>query len=455
MDVVERAGTALRRPGTGGSRLPEVGRGGPLVAAVGAVTVVVVWWRGAAPAVGAGAHLIDAGRLTGLLAGYVALVQLVLRARLGVIERWLGTDAINRAHRLLGGYLVGLVVAHLVLVTMGYARAGHSSVPDQIVSLLRDYPYVLWAVIAAGLLFVVSCSSLPPLRCRLPYEVWHGLHLLVYVALALAFFHQIANGEHLRHSGWVRTAWTASWIGATVLLVAVRWLRPGWLALRHRLVVTGVRRETADTVSVYVSGRRMDRFPALPGQYFRWRFVTGRRWYAAHPYSLSAEPDGRRLRFTASVTGRHSSALPDLAPGTRVVAEGPCGGLIVAPRWMGPVVLIAGGLGVAPLRAIFATCHGTSLTLVYRAHSPDRMPLRHELDDLAAHRGAQLHYIVGPRDDTKNQLTADRLVVLCPYIRAAMVYVCGSASFVQHVARSVSELGVPARRVRTESFELK
>jgi ferredoxin-NADP reductase/DMSO/TMAO reductase YedYZ heme-binding membrane subunit len=451
VDVID---LAVLPPRAGARRLPSI-RCLPLAVLVaGAASVVTLWWRAAAPAVGAGATLIDAGRLTGLLAGYVALVQVILRARLGAVERTLGTNAINSAHRLLGGYVLALVAGHIVLITAGYQRAGRASLTDQIVSLLRDYPYVWWALVGVGLLLTVAGSSLPIIRRRVPYEVWHAIHLLGYVALTLAFFHQIANGEQLRHAGWPRTTWTVLWAAVAFLLLYSRWLRPVVRAVRHRLVVRAVRPESAGTVSVRVSGRDLDRFPAEAGQYFRWRFLTGGRWHVAHPYSLSAEPDGKDLRFTATVAGRFSKSLPALQPGVRVVAEGPCGGLTVPQSWPGPVLLIAGGVGVTPLRALFAVAPATSLTLIYRGHSAERMPLRGELDRIADRRGAAVHYLVGPRSDPAAQLCAERIATLCPEVRRALIRICGSGSFVRHVRPMLTDLGVPDRHVRAESFEL-
>jgi predicted ferric reductase len=451
VDVIDLA----TLPARAGARRPPSPWYVPLaLLVIGGVLVVTLWWRAASPAAGAGATLIDAGRLTGLLAGYVALVQLVLRARLGAVERTLGTDAINSAHRLLGGYVLVLVAGHVVLITAGYQRAGRTSVTDQIMSLLRDYPYVWWAVVGVGLLLTVAGSSLPIIRRRLPYEVWHATHLLAYVALALAFFHQIANGEQLRHAGWPRTTWMALWSAVAVVLLYSRWLRPVVRAARHRFVVGAVRPESVGTVSVEVIGQRLDRFPAEAGQYFRWRFLTGARWHVAHPYSLSAEPDGTSLRFTATVTGRFSGSLPALQPGVRVVVEGPCGGLTVPHTWRGPVLLIAGGVGVTPLRALFAVAPATSLTLIYRGHSVERMPLRGELDRIADRRGATVHYLVGPRSEPAAQLCAERIATLCPDVRRALIRICGSASFVRHVRPMLTDLGVPDRHVRAESFEL-
>src|SRR5262249_36544635 len=211
---------------------------------------------------------------------------------------------------------------------------------------------------------------------RLPHEVWHGVHLLVYVALALAFFHQVAIGVHFVQSRPLRTAWTALWSAVAALAVWSRWLRPVRLSARHRLRVSAVDPESLRTVSIQLSGRRMDRFPAESGQYYRWRFLDRRCWFVARPYSLSADPDGHRLRITATTDGRYSALLPDLAPGTWVIPEGPCGGLTAPPRWAGPVLLVAGGIGITPLRALLARCPGGPIVLVYRVRAATEIAFR-------------------------------------------------------------------------------
>ena len=448
--VAPRAATAV--PAVG-SRWIARPRDLAALAIIGAVLLVGTWWRGAAPAVGRGAALTDAGRLTGFLAGYIALLQVLLRARLGLIERTLGTDAVNTAHRVLGGYLLALVLAHASLITAGYAQRVHTGIVSQLRALLTTYSYVGWAAIAASLLVGVGATSVPLIRRRLRYEIWHGMHLAVYVALTLAFFHQVANGEHFVHNAQLGTAWTASWVCVAVVIVWSRWLRPVQLMARHRLTVAAIRHETPGTISVEMTGRRLDRFPAQPGQYFRWRFLN-RNWYVAHPYSLSAEPDGRRLRITATVAGRYSALLPDLRVGTRVMAEGPCGGLLARPGWGGPVLLIAGGVGITPLRALFATCPGSPITLIYRGHAASSMPLRAELADIADRRSGRVHYLVGSRHDPANQLTPEQITRLCPEVGQAQVYVCGSAAFVGLVRTSLSRLGVGNGNVRAESFQL-
>src|SRR5262249_57499629 len=103
-----------------------------------------------------------------------------------------------------------------------------------------------------------------------------------------------------------------------------------------------------------IGGRKVLRLRARPGQSFRWRFRAPGAWCLVHPFSLSEEPGGRSLRITVRTAGRHTAMLAQLPVGTRVIAEGPCGGLIAEASWAGPVTLIAGGSGLPPPPACFA-----------------------------------------------------------------------------------------------------
>ena len=71
--------------------------------------------------------------------------------------------------------------------------------------------------------------------------------------------------------------------------------QPVVLARRHRLPVHRVVQEADRVVSIYVSGRELERLGAEAGQFFRWRFLTRDGWWQAHPFSLSAAPTSRML----------------------------------------------------------------------------------------------------------------------------------------------------------------
>jgi ferredoxin-NADP reductase len=130
--------------------------------------------------------------------------------------------------------------------------------------------------------------------------------------------------------------------------------------------------ETPGVVSIYVTGRDLDRLAVRSGQYFVWRFLTRNDWWRAHPFSISSAPNGEWLRITVKALGDWSTELQRVAIGTRVFIEGPYGAFTGARRTRPRVLLVAGGIGIAPLRALLEALPANrgDLTLLYRVRSP-------------------------------------------------------------------------------------
>jgi ferredoxin-NADP reductase len=224
--------------------------------------------------------------------------------------------------------------------------------------------------------------------------------------------------------------------------------------MRHRLRVTDVRRESADTVSIHVGGRRLADLQAEPGHFFRWRFVTRDHWWQSHPYSLSAVPDHRSLRITVKDLGDHSQALQRLEVGTRVIAEGPYGALTAGRRRRRKILLLAGGVGITPLRALFETLpgRGGDVTLIVRANDDGDLVFRDELDSIATRRDARVHYLIGPPGAVTDPLVGHRLRDVVPDVARRDVYVCGPTGFMVAAERSLRTCGVPRRCIHREYF---
>ncbi|MCW2945256.1 MAG: oxidoreductase FAD/NAD(P)-binding domain protein [Actinoallomurus sp.] len=423
---------------------------------LGVVAVIGLWWHDTPAISNAGDWLTNAGRITGLLAGYTAIVLLALMARVPALERGVGTDRLARWHAMGGRYMVGLLVAHPLLIIWGYAVTAHTGVIHQTTTLLVGYPDVLMATVA-GLMFVgVGVVSARAARRRMRYETWYYLHFYTYLATALAFSHQFATGADFMTNGAARVVWSTGYAGVGCLLVWYRFVTPLRRAHRHRLRVVSVHGEAPGVVSVYLSGTRLHELGAEPGQFFRWRFLTRDLGWAANPYSLSAPVRPDLLRITAKSFGGHSAALAGLRPGTRVLAEGPYGSFTAARRRRRKVLLLAGGVGITPLRALFETLPGGpgDITLVYRAGSRSEVVFEAELAQIAAAREAAVHYLVGSRADLRGDpLSPRRLTRLVPGLRDHDVYLCGPDGMTAAAITALREAGVPRRRIHHESFE--
>jgi predicted ferric reductase len=403
------------------------------LALLNAAVVVALWGPAGVRDIHDTASLLTGlGRVTGLLGAYLALVQLLLLARIPGLD----LERLVRVHRWNGFACLALLVAHAVLITAGYTLGDRISLPDEVSRMISGYPGVITATAGLAALIAVAVTSVVVVRRRLRYETWYFVHLYAYLGVALAFSHQLATGSSFVGRPGARAYWYVLYAVTLGALVAFRIALPLWRSLRHRLEVVRVVDEAPGVVSLEIGGRRLDRLKARTGQFFMWRFLTRRHWWEAHPFSLSAAPDGRRLRITVKGLGDYTTSLRDVPPGTRVVAEGPFGGF--RPTGRG-VALIAGGIGITPVRALLEDLPG-DVVVVYRVSRDEDVILRSELDELA-----HVHYLVGGAP-----LSPERLLEIVPDLAERDVFVCGPPAMTEAVRAS----GVPRRQVFVERFAL-
>ncbi len=261
----------------------------------------------------------------GMLAGYGVTIMLVLMSRAPAIERGVGADRLARWHAVGGRAIFSLIAAHAVAATQVWVQASQRSI---LVALLRlmGLPGLLTATIGTLLLFGVGIVSARAVRHKLSYERWHAVYLATYVAVALAFSHQLA-GPDLAGLRAVQIGWSLLYTYAFFLALRYRLLAPVQQAFRHRLRVDQVIPEADGVVSVVIRGRYLHELEAESGQFFRWRFLAARTWMSAHPFSLSAPPQDDSLQITVKALGEGSRRLQALRPGTPILAEGPYGAM--------------------------------------------------------------------------------------------------------------------------------
>ncbi len=395
------------------------------------------------------------GQLTALFGTYLALIQLVLMSRSPWLDQAFGMDGLAVAHRWLGFATVWLLLGHGVFTTVGYALGDGSNVIEEFWTLITTYPYVLMAT-ASGLLFAaVAISSMRAARRKLSYETWYGIHLYAYLAIALGFLHQLFVGADFMEDPVAVAYWVALYLVTIALILVFRIGEPIWRSTRHRLRVSNVVTEAPGVISIYMTGRDIDQLAVRSGQYFVWRFLTRDGWWRAHPFSISSAPNGAWLRITIKELGDWSKALQGVGIGTRVFIEGPYGVLTGARRTRPKILLLAGGIGITPLRALFEALpakHG-DITLIYRVRDAREIVFREELETLARARGARVHYLVGKRDGPAgDQLDAGSLERLVPDVRERDVYLCGPGPMMKRVERSLGRLGMPQRQIHAERF---
>jgi predicted ferric reductase len=390
--------------------------------------------------------------VSGMLAGYGVLVLMTLMSRWPLLERGVGGDRLARWHAMTGRAVVTLVVVHACAAVTGWAQARGESIPLALWDVL-GMPWLISATLGTIAMLAVAAISIRAARKRLRYETWHAIHLWTYVAIALSFVHQLAGPDLTGHR-WLQVAWALLYAHTFGLVLRYRILAPVRQAARHRLRVSAVVPEAPGVVSIVITGHRVEELHAEPGQFFRWRFLTPDTWLTAHPFSLSEPPRADRLRLTVKDLGDGSGLLQHIEVGTWVVAEGPYGAMTAARRTRRNVLLVAGGVGITPMRALFETIPAVGgddqdLLLLYRARTREDIVFRAELDEIAARRRARVVYLLG---NNRDHLSTASLTRLVPDLVSRDVYLCGPPGMAAAVRASVLKAGLPAGHLHEERF---
>jgi predicted ferric reductase len=392
-------------------------------------------------------------RLCALTGTYFAVVGIFLVARIPWVERGVGHDRLVTWHRKLGPWSLYLIGFHVLFIVLSSAGQDGVMLVVEIWRMLNGMAW-MWPAMAGFLLMILAgVTSYKKARAKMSYETWWIIHVYSYVAIAASFMHQVLNGQMFVGHPLNRLYWTLLYILMATAIVVFRFGIPLVKSVRHNLVVDKVIVEGPGVTSVVMRGRKLRGLAAEGGQFFGWRFLTRGHFLMSHPYSLSAAPTEKYLRITVKDLGDHSRSVALLKPGTRVFVEGPYGAFTAGRATQAHVVLIGGGVGITPIRALMDEFkNGVQLDVIYRASASADLVLKEELDYLVVQSGESIrvHYLVGSRREYP--MDAKSLQALVPRIADSDIYICGPEPLVDAVRKAADDLGVPKNRFHDESF---
>lgn len=425
------------------------------------VALTVLWWAGSGhDGVKTTADALNvAGRLTGLYGTYLVLWELLLMARIPWLDDAFGMEGLVVLHRRNGYLIVGLLGAHAVTQTIGYALDNGYGIVAQLTDFIDHYDGLVPAIAGLLVLIAVTALSLSAARRRLSYHTWYFIHLYAYLAVALAFAHELTVGLDFIRAPLSVAYWWGLYAVVIVALLTFRVGRPILRFERHRFRVDRVERAAKGAVSVYVTGRDVAAMRFEAGQFLLWRFLDGTRWFEAHPFSLSSPPGGPHLRFTTSTGGDFTERLASLRPGTPVIVEGPFGRFTRAVCRGSKALLVGGGMGIAPIRPLAEELarDGVDVCVLYRSRRQIDVAFRGELDALASQHGIRVEYLVsdrGPRGWSRlDWFTPTNLLKLVPDAAEREIFICGPGGMTRQLVWTLRSIGAPADQIHTEAFE--
>jgi predicted ferric reductase len=385
-------------------------------------------------------------------------VQFWLTARFKRISAPFGMDILYFFHRwvAVGGLL-------LVLVHFAVLRA---AAPDALRPALP--PEAPWHMSAGRgallLMLLLVVSSLWRKQLRLEYDRWRIAHAAMSVAALLLAVWHVAGTAYYSGTPYKRWTWilyVSAWAG---LVVYIRAYRP-WRLLGRPWRVTQVTPEPGRSWTLTLQPDGHDGLSFQPGQ-FAWLTIE-RSPFAAreHPFSFSSSAATRdSVRFTIKELGDFTNTIGTTAPGTIAYVDGPYGVFTPDrhPRAPG-FVLIAGGVGIAPLMSMLRTFahrgERRPVTLIYANNRLEDVLFRDELAELEKTLSLRVvHVILDPPDGWVGERgLVDRMVLhraLPPERSSLTCFVCGPKPMTDSVQWDLRTLDVPLRRIHLELFDM-
>lgn len=419
------------------------------------LAIMALWWHGSSILLTAGTQaglLIALGRLAGLLGEFFILNQLVLIGRVVWVEQLFGHDRLNQVHRWVGYGILIFFLSHPLLLTMGYAQLSETTLGAQFINFLQNWEDVFKALIGLILFFVLTGVSIAIVKKRLRYETWYFSHLAMYAAIGLAFGHQTNSGD--MSSGGALYYWLALNFIVFGLLLAFRWLRPFYLFYRHRFYVEKIVAEKSGVHSVYIGGRNLPGFRFRAGQFANLTFLQKGMWFT-HPFSFSMAPNGKFLRFSVKASGDFTNKIHKILPGTKLIIDGPLGLFTADQSGRDKFLLIAGGIGITPIRALAESLQQNSKdsVLLYGCKNPDDVVFGDELQTMAPKH----HYIFsqnGIADDplSSGRIEKNKIINLVPDFKEREIYMCGPIPMMKQLVLEFKALGLPKKQIHFEKF---
>ncbi|HNX10952.1 MAG TPA: ferredoxin reductase family protein [bacterium] len=391
---------------------------------------------------------IGLGRLTGLLAAYFLLIQLLFISRFKFLESVFGWDRLTFIHHLNGFLTLAFILLHPLFLALGYGFRSGRGLVGQLFSFW-GWEEVPAAFLSVGLFILIVVLSIIFARGKMRYEKWYFIHLLAYLAVILSFSHQFELGADLRNNFF------AAYYILLYVLLGLVWLwgrivRPLWFFSRHRFFVSKIITECPGVVSVYISGRQMENYRFLAGQFVSIRFLNSLA-YQSHPFSFSQDYNGRELRLTIKALGDFTGDLEKkIKVGDMVILEGPYGRFTLRHAKRQKLALIAGGIGITPIRSLVEAGkkENIDLKVIASFKSNQEFVFNSEIMPWAA-EDTVIHYLAS---DQSGRLNEAKVKELIPDYLERDFYVCGPPAMTAAIVSTLLALGVGKKYIHQEKF---
>ena len=389
--------------------------------------------------------IVNVSVLLGFLGLALAGLQLIPIAKLNWLADALDMDKVYSTHHLISILAIVLVLLHpiILLNTSKVFRAGFALNSG-------------WIGLA-GLILIGLTSGLLK-RLNLGYVPWLGLHnLLTAIILVFGLWHMFRVNYYMEIP-LVRWVWIVEIIAMALIILYIRVIHP-FMVGRKPFKVESVEAEPNGVYSLNLLPDGHAGVPFKAGQ-IAWISTGKSPWVLSrNPFSYAGSDvaPGGRVRFAIKELGDFTSTIKNLKPGDRVYVDGPYGYFhLHMEDMMEGFVLLAGGIGVAPVMSIMNTLADTNdkrpVYVFYGDYNEDTALYQDEF--AAAAEKINLKYFTVLEKPLHEgypypgYITSDLMTSVLPENYKDLFYfVCGPAPMLRAMERNFVKLGIASNHV--------
>ncbi len=396
----------------------------------------------------------------GFLAMSLLGIQTIPTSRLKFVTKYFPMEVLYTFHHHLSIFAMLLALAHPILLFINNPNT------LRLLNFVTAPMRARAAVLAVLMMIILVITSVWREAMKMKYDVWRWIHDgLAFLAIALALYHMFKVNYYLSIP-YQRVIWlllTGIW--ASVILY-IRVARP-IVMLKRPYIVDHVKEEYGQSWSLYIRPDGHKGFDFQAGQ-FAWITTESPFIFRENPFSFSSSSnrEDNLIGFTIKELGDFSSTIKDLKPGDKVFVDGPYGTFNLDEHYDHRLVLIAGGIGSAPVLSILRTMRDRdrqdSVKFFYGNPTWDMVIYRDELEELQKTEDylQVVHVLEHPHEGWEGEegyITAEILAKYLPEDYKQWEYIfflCGPMPMIEAVEGALMSLNVQSTRIFSEKYEM-
>lgn len=399
--------------------------------------------------------LLRSGKVLGLTAGCLVILQAVLSARFKFLDRIFALNTLMNFHRTMGIFIAAAAITHPVLIF----------IPEDMTAIpitFRYWPEFVGIFLLLMILGIVGVAILRP-RINLAFDRWRIMHQWAAFAVSMALFVHVLFVSETFAKGLPRVLVFGAMGLYTLAFVQVR-SKP--IRIRKKpFRVSRMDQAGRGAYRIKIQPDSGKPLPYLPGQFGFISLRSKNISAEAHPFTIASTPTRPgSLRFVIRTSGDWTRKIPEVQPGDPAFVDGPFGLFThLRCKKSTEIIMIAGGIGITPmlsmLRYMADTRDARKTTLVWSNRTREHIVHPDEFEQLEKNMPdlQVIHVITGDASGNKgkrhlDQTGLERLLSDCS--RRSAVFVCGPPRMMKDICRALLRIGFSKRWIFTERFNL-